>query len=282
VNYDAEAAWHQVCAAVDARRRASYRTLDDPESATWFHMYEVLVSVNKDEHEIDKAAAMLRAIGVEGIQSRLDITPDLVLSNAERRFAADYACALRAQHAGAILLALCPGARFVQKDWGIERFGDLLAGLAREFAVTAVVLGGREDRALFVRLKERTGAIKGLCLIDAVGGLTPRQAAAVIGECDACVGNDTFGLHAAVAAGTPSVVIMGGGDFGRWAPWRNPEEHRMIDLAMDCFGCGWACRFGDFRCVKGIGVEIVLAEIRAILSRGKFFFGTKREDRSCV
>ena len=97
------------------------------------------------------------------------------------------------------------------------------------------------------------------------GKLTPREAAAVIGECDLCVGNDTFGLHAAVAAGTPSVVIMGGGDYPRWIPWRNPERHRMVVREMDCFGCGWECRYDDYHCVRGITVDEVMREIQMAL-----------------
>jgi len=133
------------------------------------------------------------------------------------------------------------------------------------------LLGGKEDRAKCERIV--CSAQRATCnveratiplrIVNLAGMLSVREAAAVIAECDLCVGNDTFGLHAACAVGTPSVVIMWGGDFGRWTPWGDPRRHRMTTARLNCFGCRGTCVHPVPRCVRDVTVADVLRECRA-------------------
>jgi ADP-heptose:LPS heptosyltransferase len=100
-----------------------------------------------------------------------------------------------------------------------------------------------------------------LLIDDWTGRCSLHQSFALIEQSDLCVGNDTLGLHVAIAVGTPSVVIMWGGDGEQWIPWGDPEKHRMVRADMDCRGCQGACVHERFKCMEKISVEMVMEAI---------------------
>jgi len=59
-------------------------------------------------------------------------------------------------------------------------------------------------------------------------------------------------LHIATALRKPVVGIVGGGHFGRFYPWGDPETSRVVNLPMDCYGCNWHCRYDRLRCIQDI------------------------------
>jgi len=212
---------------------------------------------------------------------------------------------------GQLTLALCPGARFKQKQWGAGKFAELLVALgkreeARGKCLRVLILGGPEDRGVAReiidkvesrkskaeigkktedgRLKtedlgEGEGALaesqrsprncneeprtknQELIIKDYTGRCTLYQSFALIEQSDLCVGNDTLGLHVAVAVGTPSVVMMWGGDGDQWIPWGNPGTHRMVRADMDCGGCGGACVHARHECMERISVEMAMEAV---------------------
>ena len=95
--------------------------------------------------------------------------------------------------------------------------------------------------------------------MNVAGRLSVFGSIEMIRSSELCLGNDTFGLHAAVAVETPSLVIMGGGDFGRWAPWGPEANHRMAHHPMDCYGCKWHCIHDRVECMERITVDDVVA-----------------------
>lgn len=279
--YTTHAVAHQICAAVRADEKIWYEGADEIRpamEASWGDIYSRRVRVPGAMHELDKTVALLRGIGMEGL-SREDIRPVIALSEIEEHDADQAIRAWRCQYPGARLVALCPGARFPQKDWGVLRFAELLRELAvvqrppaakqeeQAVGLVVLVLGGREDRTKGEQIRRLTQDTPGLLTINRAGTLALRQSMAVLARCDVCVGNDTFGLHAAIVVGTPSVVIMGGGDAGRWTPWGDTVRHRMVSQGMECYGCGWQCRYAEPRCLAAIQVERVHKEVGDLLDR---------------
>ncbi len=257
--------WEAVARCVSASNRMAMRTLVPGLSRGDDSGAEHEGLPRRLPHQLDRLAAVLQAAGFSLLRGRADILPALELTETERQFAARFLSREGQTAPPGIRLAVCPGARFPQKDWSVERFADLLVRLAATRPLTAIVLGGAEDRGRFAWLREHAGTTRSLRLVDGVGRMTPREAAAVIAQCDACVGNDTYGLHAAIAVETPSVVVMGGGDFGQWLPWGDPNRHRMVHHPMDCYGCRWQCQSGDFACLTHIRAEEVAAILTDLL-----------------
>jgi len=254
----------------------------DPRS-----IYTQIVDADVSVHELDKTIVFLRAIGLADV-SRKDIRSDACLTLGENDKASTIVQPLR-EHPGVLIVALCPGANFAPREWGAERYAELIQRIAevRKSELTVLLLGGADERESLNAFdsdyglrttdygtsnlesgadKSSNHQINESTIINLAGELTVRESMAVIEQCDICIGNDTFGLHAAIAVNTPSVVIMGGGTFPRYNPWGDQSLHRMVNVPMECYGCGWHCHDEKYDCINSIAVNDVLVEVKKILT----------------
>jgi heptosyltransferase-3 len=101
---------------------------------------------------------------------------------------------------GRPLVAIHPGASWVDRRWPIERLAQV-AGDLRRHGACPIALGGPGDRPS-VEALAKAGAI-------AVATHNVRDMAAVLSVCDLFIGNDSGPIHIAAAAGTPLVGIYG-------------------------------------------------------------------------
>ena len=272
---------HLWCALADAKEKLWFENgITQEEDGRYDGIYTELVRRDPDMHEIASMIRIACEAGLASDASVEDCVPDIALTENERKKAEMVIQKCRKQMGrDALLVALCAGARFKLKNWGEKNFARLVEQMATkipEQKICILMLGGQEDIEAFEMIAGEIGDLEGrvLCL-NLAGKLTPREAIAVIKLCDVCAGNDTFGLHSAVVVDTPSVVVMWGGDFPWWVPWRNTELHRMVYHRMDCFGCHGKCAYADPECVKQISVEAVADEILKVLQMRKNELKTK-------
>ncbi|MBN1671856.1 MAG: glycosyltransferase family 9 protein [Kiritimatiellae bacterium] len=260
---------HQLSAFAAAERKvwfAGNSPVDDvalpaaPES-----VYTELVPADVGSHELDKTVTFLQAVGVADVHSREDVWPRPKMSVPDEQWAGGMTERLRAMMAEPLVMALCAGAGYRQKDWGAAKYATFLNEFSKRRRTVVALLGTSAECAGLAAVAQ--GARQGarLQIVDLAGQTTVGQAMALIARCDICVGNDTFGLHAATALDVPSVVIMGGGDFGRWNPWQNAARHATVHSGMACFGCGWRCTQASRVCVESIRVEDVLTAVERVL-----------------
>ncbi len=107
-----------------------------------------------------------------------------------------------------------------------------------------------------------------LLVEDWTGRCTLHRSVALIEKSDLCIGNDTFGLHAAIAVGTPSIVLMWGGDGDQWIPWGSPAKHRMVRADVACVGgCSGKCIHVRHECMERITVEMVMDEVEYLRAK---------------
>jgi ADP-heptose:LPS heptosyltransferase len=81
------------------------------------------------------------------------------------------------------------------------------------------------------------------------------QLAAIFKHSVLYIGSETGPLHLAVAVGTPTVCILGGGHFGRFYPYGDLRKHRAVFQKMDCYHCNWECIYEVPHCIRDITVE---------------------------
>jgi ADP-heptose:LPS heptosyltransferase len=85
----------------------------------------------------------------------------------------------------------------------------------------------------------------------------------LIAEAKIYFGGDTGPMHMAAALGIPVATVMGGGTYPRFIPL---AEKKYVGLnRLDCFGCGWGCRYDRPICIEDQRSPQVIQGIRALL-----------------
>jgi ADP-heptose:LPS heptosyltransferase len=73
-----------------------------------------------------------------------------------------------------------------------------------------------------------------------------------IGKARLVITAETATAHIATAYDRPTLVVLGGGHYGQFGPWRRSSRQQWITHRMDCEGCNWNCRYSTPLCLTGI------------------------------
>jgi ADP-heptose:LPS heptosyltransferase len=184
-------------------------------------------------------------------------------------------------------LLFAVGASSPLKMWPMHNFVWLARALAERGAPKPVFCAGVTDWVDKIALEQFAPAES----TDLLGRTTLTELIALISQAQLVVTNDSGAVHLAAALAVPVVCIAGGGIVGRYVPYpaadaadTNPVTV-MVDQPMDCFDCGWRCRF-DLRegapapCVERVQCERVLTAVVDQLGRSAASYGRGREPRA--
>jgi len=121
---------------------------------------------------------------------------------------------------GGPVLAVGPAANWHAKTWPADRFIELVARLTGPDGIlpgarVAVIAAPGEEAAARPVLE----SIPEDRRIDLIGALSPLTAAACIARCSLYVGNDSGLMHAAAAAGVPTIGLFGPSWPHIYGPW---------------------------------------------------------------
>lgn len=101
--------------------------------------------------------------------------------------------------------------------------------------------------------------------INLTGKLSVTQTVGLIQQAHLFLGAESGMAHAAVASGVPSVVVIGGGHWGLFAPWKFDETRvRWVTHRLPCFHCNWSCIFDESKCIRGISALEVIESMRSL------------------
>lgn len=167
---------------------------------------------------------------------------------------------------------LAPGASREYRRWPEDRFAALAARVAQHFPqLRCVILGAPAERAL----GERIASVIGDRALNLAGKTTVPDLIHWIAHAQLVVGNDSAAGHIAAAVGTPSVIVVGGGHWGRCYPYPREAPVRCLPTVvghpMPCFGCDWQCIHTartdrPFPCIEQVPADDVIRAVEAILS----------------
>ncbi len=78
-----------------------------------------------------------------------------------------------------------------------------------------------------------------------VGQLSLTEAVACLRGAAGIIGVETGLTHIAATWGKPTLVLMGGGHWGRFFPYppEFPHQPFLLYQLMPCYGCGWFCHY---------------------------------------
>lgn len=224
-------------------------------------LYRHLVPEQKNRHQSLRHLAIAQAIGVstETLEPAAHFTNNAIPSMP-----------------GAYI-AIAPGGSRGFRRWPQQRFTDLAQRIREYRPDWHIIILGTQDESF---LGEQIASELGHVARNMVGKTDMDTLLNWIRDAQIFIGNDSGAGHIAAACGTPSLIIVGGGHYGRCFPY-DPIEARIRELPvtvthpMDCFGCDWNCHyrveFGNpVPCIAGISVDAAWVELKKLLdSRGE-------------
>lgn len=164
-------------------------------------------------------------------------------------------------------LTCCPAgiANVKIKAWPVEKFAACIARAEQELALPTLVLGHEREIDLLQEAVARAQALgaKPRLWLGTDGSFV--QFVSLLESARAYIGNDTGGMHAAAAAGVPTVGVFGGGHWPRFAPIGSAPTRAVVQ-PLGCFGCDWKCIFGNAPCVQTIPEASVYDALSDVLS----------------
>ncbi len=79
---------------------------------------------------------------------------------------------------------------------------------------------------------------------------------------------ESAGAHIATALDKSTVILLGGGHFGEFAPWRRSDQQHWLTNRLECFGCNWGCSRLEPECLTRLTpMEIARALVCATSRR---------------
>lgn len=156
-------------------------------------------------------------------------------------------------------------ALFACGQWGEKiypHYGEALREICASEGFTLLALGSPRDAEVNRTILERIGAPG----INLAGGTSIRQGAALVRRCRLGIGADTGTAHIACAVGTPNVVMLGGGHFGRFQPYSPLSS--IVSLPLACYQCNWNCSHSRAHCIRDIAPQVLATAVREALHGG--------------
>ena len=249
--FNGEKLSYKLASRMEAKRKVGFagefRGVKARHRSTYEKMVREKVPVpNSDIHELEKYRLLLKHLG---LKPEID-PPKISLGGGGGSH-------LGEQKKSNPRIILTVGTVNPIKEY--PRWAEVVTSLNEKIKPEWVLVGGKgekvpEDLRLVLPSKVR----------DLRGQTTLEELAQEIAQADLYLGVDTGPAHLALALGKPTVVVLGGGDYGRFFPY---GKARVVTRQMDCFQCHWECRYDRALCLQDIPPpEIVKAVEEALKS----------------
>lgn len=225
------------------------------------------VSESRDfEHELSIYDDFLNSLGID--VSEQNLIPEIFTTDDDR----DWAKAHVEKSDGTTILAICPGVTSrPEKYYAAENYRKALSNIKNhEFSV--FILGSNAEREQCNQVEIALKDCKQVATIKNLAGKTTiRQLTECIRLADITLSNETGALHIATALKKPTIGIIGGGHFGRFYPWGDPEINLTANLPMDCYYCNWVCKYPTMRCIHNMAPEVISNKLKQLLGSLKTY-----------
>ena len=155
------------------------------------------------------------------------------------------------------IIAVQPFSLWKYKEWGVDKYIQLIDWLISEYNVSIIITGSLDER-------ERADEIIKKCqrnTYNLAGKTSIGTLAAVFKACRLFVGVDSAGVHIAAAVGVPTVCIFGPSSYIDWAP--RGSQHQVVHKDFPCVPCqDKGCQRSEIsRCLE----ELTFEEVRAVV-----------------
>lgn len=164
-----------------------------------------------------------------------------------------------------------PGSSWSGKIWPKENFIEVIKVIQEKKDIQLVILGGPQELLMRDFFESNLDPQKSIFLIQK---LNLNELTQVIANAKFLISNDTAAAHIGELCETPTLMLLGGGHFGRFAPYHYEDQSRpsIIPLfnKMPCYHCNWQCNQNYIDgeavlCIKNISPQEVLHSLEGLL-----------------
>ena len=205
----------------------------------------------------DQSLRILRAIGID----TNDSVPKLYIAPKDRGHAIELLaeCGLTSAKRW---VTINPCSRWKYKEWGYEKWGEVIDLLWQNHRLATVLIGSQEESSA----ARKIAAGHNDHAFNLAGKTTLGELSALIAMSTLHLGVDSAAPHIAAAVGIPTLTIFGPGN---WKSWTIADElHRVVTSTLPCIPCNrMGCDdSGKSQCLDVLDTDKVYAEASAILS----------------
>ncbi len=90
------------------------------------------------------------------------------------------------------------------------------------------------------------------------------SAAARIKASSLFLGMDSAPAHIATILDKPGVLILAGGQYNHFAPWRNSARQVWLSAELPCYHCNWNCKYNEPLCITKLTPEQVFQSMEKL------------------
>ncbi|MDR3627619.1 MAG: glycosyltransferase [Ignavibacteriaceae bacterium] len=224
----------------------------------WYN-YFLEVDDEKNKFELYRNAEIISLLGGKLDKDEL---PEMWENEQDSQFISKFLSNYQIEDY-AIIFPGSKGGRNSIKYWGTEKYVALVDYVQETLNLKAVILGGVDDLEI---CGEITSRVKSKPILLA-GHFSLWQTAAFLRQAKIYIGADTSIAHFSAAVKIPTVVILGGGHFGRFFPYPNTKHVRAVYKKMQCYFCNWKCTKKEVECLTHISLHEVTSVCRELLPK---------------
>ena len=158
--------------------------------------------------------------------------------------------------------------------WPLTSYAEIAQLIYEKTGWKGLICGTEKE----VNLGEQIQNICYAPLENYAGRTLLQEFAWLLAKSQLLISNETGSAHTASAVGTPTVCILGGGHFERFAPYPDfpgqTKNFHSVYHNMTCYGCNWECVYSLKKeepapCVSKISVDAVWNEVKLLLKLRK-------------
>ena len=164
------------------------------------------------------------------------------------------------------------GANKKYREWPYKYYAKIAQRIHNKTTWLGLICGAKNEFDLGEKIKKICDAP----LRNYTGQTTLSELTSLLVKSQILISNETGTAHIANAVGTPTICILGGGHFGRFAPY--PElsgktsRLKVVYHKMPCYGCDWKCVYHinedePAPCISNISVDAVWNEVKPLISK---------------
>ncbi len=155
------------------------------------------------------------------------------------------------------------------RDFPAALLEGALHALGRQTSSPVLLVGDPSQRPRLLQLAQVLRDA-GLHQVECAAPMNVMEFADAVGAAELVLTVETSTAHLAAAFDRPAVVVIGGGHFGQFGPWRRSARQIWLTHPMECFGCNWRCLYPEPYCLTHIAPAAMQSAVgQAWLERTK-------------